>query len=467
MKRTRVLVVDDEEGLLEVVEDTLADLSGLEIRLCSESEEAARLLAEEAFDLLISDLRMPGKSGIELLEIGKKANSELCVLMMTAFPSVESAVESMKLGATDYITKPFLPEDLEATVQRILEQRELRLANRFLRRQVEKKYRFRKMLGDSPEMRELGSLIEKVASADLDVLILGDTGTGKELVARSVHEASPRAGKPFVPVDCGAIPESLLESEFFGHEKGAFTGAGARSMGLVELAEGGTFFLDEIAELPLPLQAKLLRLLQERRFRRLGGRKEIAVDLRILAATNRDLGREVREGRFREDLFFRLNVVELHVPALRDRRGDIRILAEHFLGEFAQDMGKGELRLSPDVLEIFERFDWPGNVRQLQNVVKRLVALSEGVEIPVELLPDEFALLGERESSLEGANFFESRKERIAEFEREYLVGLLQKNDGDVSRSALEAEIPRGTMYRLMKKHGIDPGSFRSGKNER
>ncbi|HHI78886.1 MAG TPA: sigma-54-dependent Fis family transcriptional regulator [Planctomycetes bacterium] len=461
MKRTRILVVDDEEGLLEVVEDTLEDLPGLEIRLCSKSGEAAALLEEESFDLLISDIRMPGKDGIELLRIGKAVNPDLSVLMMTAFPSVESAVESMKLGATDYITKPFLPEDLKATVMRILEQRELKVANRFLRRQVEKQYRFRKMLGESPRMRELFALIQKVAAVDLDVLILGDTGTGKELVARSIHGASARAERPFVPVDCGAIPESLLESEFFGHEKGAFTGAAGRNIGLVELAEGGTFFLDEVAELPLPLQAKLLRLLQERRFRRLGGRKEIAVDLRILAATNRDLGKEVKAGRFREDLYFRLNVVELQIPSLRERKEDIPLLARHFLSEFSRDMGKGPKRLGPDVMEIFERYDWPGNVRQLQNVIKRLVALSEGEEIPVDLLPDEFALLGAVETSLEGASFFQSRKERIAEFEREYLASLLEKNGGDVSRSAQEAEIPRGTMYRLMKKHGIDPERFR------
>ncbi len=461
MKRTRILVVDDEEGLLEVVEDTLEDLPGLEIRLCSKSEEAAALLQKESFDLLISDIRMPGKDGIELLRIGKAANPDLSVLMMTAFPSVESAVESMKLGATDYITKPFLPEDLKATVMRILEQRELKVANRFLRRQVEKQYRFRKMLGESPRMRELFALIQKVAAVDLDVLILGDTGTGKELVARSIHEASARGERPFVPVDCGAIPESLLESEFFGHEKGAFTGAAGRNIGLVELAEGGTFFLDEVAELPLPLQAKLLRLLQERRFRRLGGRKEIAVDLRVLAATNRDLGKEVKEGRFREDLYFRLNVVELHIPRLREREGDILLLAQHFLTEFSRDMDKGAKRLCPDVREIFERFDWPGNVRQLQNVIKRLVALSDGEEISVELLPDEFALLGATETSLEGTSFFESRKVRIAKFERDYLANLLEKNAGDVTRSAQEAEIPRGTMYRLMKKHGIDPERFR------
>ncbi len=461
MKRTRILVVDDEEGLLEVVEDTLEDLPGLEIRLCSKSGEAAALLEEESFDLLISDIRMPGKDGIELLRIGKAANPDLSVLMMTAFPSVESAVESMKLGATDYITKPFLPEDLKATVMRILEQRELKVANRFLRRQVEKQYRFRKMLGESPRMRELFALIQKVAAVDLDVLILGDTGTGKELVARSIHGASARAERPFVPVDCGAIPESLLESEFFGHEKGAFTGAAGRNIGLVELAEGGTFFLDEVAELPLPLQAKLLRLLQERRFRRLGGRKEIAVDLRILAATNRDLGKEVKAGRFREDLYFRLNVVELQIPSLRERKEDIPLLARHFLSEFSRDMGKGPKRLGPDVMEIFERYDWPGNVRQLQNVIKRLVALAGGEEIAVDLLPDEFALLGAVETSLEGASFFQSRKERIAEFEREYLASLLEKNGGDVSRSAQEAEIPRGTMYRLMKKHGIDPERFR------
>ncbi len=467
MKNIRILVVDDEVGLLEVVEDTLSDIQGLEITLSSDSEKAARMLESETFDLLISDIRMPGKTGLDLLRIGKKANPELSILMMTAYPSVESAVASMKSGANDYITKPFLPDDLEATVKRILEQRELRIANRFLRRQVEKKYLFRRMIGDSPPMRKLYDVVRKVAEADLDVLIVGDTGTGKELVARSIHESSPRAGKPFVPVDCGAIPETLLESEFFGHEKGAFTGASGRSIGLVEIAEGGTFFLDEIAELPLALQAKLLRLLQERCFRRLGGRKEIRADLRVLAATNRNLVQEVRGGRFREDLYFRLNVVEVRVPPLKERREDIPSLVEHFLREISGKMGKAEPNISGDVMEVLVRYEWPGNVRQLQNVLKRLVALSEGGEITMDMLPDEFALLGaiDRGTGMDG--FFEARRQRISDFEKEYLRGVLERNSGDVSKSAAEAGIPRGTMYRLMKKHGIDPESFRGADRQR
>ncbi len=461
MKTIRVIIVDDEEGLLEVISDTLSDIPGIDITVQSDSREAATLLQSEDFDLLISDIRMPHMDGIELLQIAKKANPDLTVLMMTAFPSIDSAVESMKIGATDYISKPFLPDDLKATVQRTLEQKRLQDANRFLRRHVEKSYRSEEMIGDSPKMQALFEMIQKVAAANVDVLIIGDTGTGKELVARSLHEASPRSKAPFVPVDCGAIPESLLESEFFGHEKGAFTGATARSIGLAEIAEGGTFFLDEVAELPLQLQAKLLRLLQERKFRRLGGRKEHAVDIRILAATNRDLEREVKEGRFRQDLYYRLNVVEMRVPPLRERREDIPILVEHFIEKSAREMGKPGIQASPDLIEILERHDWPGNVRQLQNILKRLVALSDGEVIHSESLPDEFALLGTARVETDRGGFFESRSKRIDEFERDFLSKLLESNAGDVSKSAQQAELPRGTMYRLLKKHGITPEDYR------
>jgi len=461
MKTIRALIVDDEEGLLEVISDTLSDIPDMEITLRSDSREAAALLEKEDFDLLISDMRMPHMNGIELLKIARAVNPELTVLMMTAFPSIDSAVESMKIGAADYISKPFLPDDLKATVERTLDQMRLRDANLFLRRQVEKSYRSDKMIGGSPRMLALQEMIQKVAVAGVDVLIIGDTGTGKELVARSLHEASRRSNKPFVPVDCGAIPESLLESEFFGHEKGAFTGATARTIGLVEIAEGGTFFLDEVAELPLQLQAKLLRLLQERRFRRLGGRKEHLVDIRILAATNRNLEKEVKEGRFREDLYYRLNVVEMHVPALKERREDIPVLARYFIESSGTEMGKPWIQPSQDLLEILERYDWPGNVRQLQNVLKRLVALSDGKVIHSESLPDEFALLGTARTESDRGGFFEVRSKRIDEFEREYLSRLLEANAGDVSKSANQADIPRGTMYRLLKKHGITPEDYR------
>jgi len=317
MSKTRVLVVDDEVGMLEVCAETLARLPEVVVLVESDGRRAAEQLNAEHFDLLIQDIRMPGTDGMDLLRLARQNDPDLAVLMMTAYPTVETAVESMKLGAADYITKPFTPEALLATVQRLLEGYRLRQENLLLSRLVERPYVFDEIIGASPAMRAVFDTIERVAGTNTDVLILGETGTGKELVARSIHKRSPRGGQRFVPVDCGAIPEDLLESELFGHERGAFTGATSRSLGLLEFADKGTFFLDEVGELPIRLQAKLLRALQERRIRRVGGHDEIEVDVRVIAATSRNLEAEINNQRFRDDLYYRLNVARIELPPLR------------------------------------------------------------------------------------------------------------------------------------------------------
>jgi transcriptional regulator with PAS, ATPase and Fis domain len=303
--------------------------------------------------------------------------------------------------------------------------------------------------------------IEQVANSDVDVLVVGETGTGKELVARSIHRRSRRSGEPFVPVDCGAIPDSLLESELFGHEKGAFTGAESRRIGLLEFADRGTFFLDELGELPMLLQAKLLRTLQERKIRRVGGREELDVDVRIVAATARDLDAMIREGRFRQDLYYRINVVRIDLPPLRERGDDIGLVAEYMAFRYAKEMGRQVTSITPEAYQVLSQYRWPGNVRELQNVIRRAIALAKGPLITLDDLPDEVVDAAGQGKSTGDVGYFELRDEHLGRFESQYLSDLLARHQGDVRTAAIEAKLPRGTLYRLMKKHSLDGGSFR------
>ncbi|MBI4521393.1 MAG: sigma-54-dependent Fis family transcriptional regulator [Gemmatimonadetes bacterium] len=461
MVKARILVVDDERGMLEVCRDVLSKLSNVEIVLEDDSTRAADKISADGWDLLVADVRMPGVDGVELLRIARERDPELPVLLLTAYPTVETAVESMKLGAADYLTKPFLPDDLLATAQRLLESRRLHEENRLLRRQLERAYAFGDMIGTSPGMRAVYETIERVAPTDVDVLITGETGTGKELVARSVHQRSSRSGARFVPVDCGAIPEDLLESEFFGHERGAFTGAYARSLGLLEFANRGTFFLDEIGQLPPKLQAKLLRALQERKIRRLGGKDEIEVDVRIVAATSLELEEEARKERFRMELYYRVNVARIELPPLRQRLEDISLLTTHFVDRYAREMGREGVETDPQVLEVLCAYPWPGNVRELQNVIKRTRATIRTDTITLDDLPDEIVTAAGARVGKAPRGFFAARERQVSEFERQYLTDLVRTHQGEVTRAAAEAEVPRGTLYRLLKKHGIDPAAFR------
>lgn len=461
MAKSRILVVDDEQGMLEVCVDCLSELADVEIIPEIKSARAAERLTTESWDLLITDVRMPEVGGVELLRIAHEEDPDLVVLMITAFPNVETAVECMKLGATDYITKPFLPDDLLSTVRRLLDARQLREENSLLLRHVERSYASRSLIGESAAMQTMLGAIQQLAPTNTDVLILGETGTGKELVARSLHQQSDRHNMRFVPVDCGAIPEDLMESEFFGHERGAFTGADSRSLGLMEFADGGTLFLDEIGELPLHLQAKLLRALEERRIRRVGGREEIDVDIRVIAATARDLDEDIRTKHFRADLYYRINVARIDVPPLRDRVSDIPILTRHFVERYAGEMVRGDVEVTAEVLEVLSSYHWPGNVRQLQNVIRRTLAMTRNQVITAADLPEEIVSMAGSQTGKGRNGFFDHRELRITAFEKEYLGSLLRNHKGDVPAAAAAAQLPRGTLYRLLKKHGLNAANFR------
>lgn len=336
-----------------------------------------------------------------------------------------------------------------------------------LRRQVERPYQFDNMIGGCPAMRRVFDLIDQVANSDVDVLVHGETGTGKELVARSIHQRSRRAQGPFVPVDCGAIPETLLESEFFGHEKGAFTGAESRRIGLLEYADHGTFFLDEIGELPALLQAKLLRTLQERKVRRVGGREELEIDVRVVAATARDLDEMIRAGQFRQDLYYRINVVRIDLPPLRERGDDIGLLAEAMCLRYSRAMHRDVLGITPEAYQVLRQYRWTGNVRELTNVIRRALALAKGNMITVDELPEDLVIAagqraGSSNEALNGSRgFFAEREARLNDFERQYFAELLKRHAGDVRSAAEEAQIPRGTLYRLLKKHALDSAAYR------
>ena len=460
-----MLVVDDEPDMLDVCADILGKLPDLDLHVESHSQRALEKLTQQNFDLLLTDVRMPRVGGLELVRCARLRDPHMAILVFTAYPSVESAVGAMKLGASDYLAKPFVPEELLKMASRLLEARRLRDENQLLERHLERDFGFEEILGTSAGMQGVFETIRRLAEIEADVLIVGETGTGKELVARSIHKRSTRKAGRFVPVDCGAIPEDLLESEFFGHERGAFTGASSRSLGLLEFAHKGTFFLDEIGELSTRLQVKLLRVLQERKIRRVGGREEISVDVRVVAATSRNLAEEIKQGRFREDLFYRVNVGRIDLPPLRDRREDIPLLIEHFVERHAAEMGRPATGADPEVVEVLSRYHWPGNVRELQNVLKRSLAMSRQSILSVEDLPDEIVVAAGDKPGAENGGFFHVRSQRIAAFEREYLTNLLRASAGDVSQAARDARIPRGTFYRLLKKHDIDPEQFRNVKS--
>lgn len=383
---TRILVVDDELSMREFL-GILLEREGYVVDVADSAVSALTMLESTAYDLVVSDVKMPGLSGLDLLARIKEDSPDTAVIMATAFSTAEQAVEAMKLGAYDYIAKPFNVEEIKIIVRNALDKRSLARENLRLKEEVQGRYSFSGLIGKSKRMREVYTLIEKVAGSTANILIYGESGTGKELAAKAVHYNSPRKDRPFVAVNCGAIPESLMESELFGHKKGAFTGAVADRAGLFEQADGGTLFLDEIGEVPLQLQAKLLRVIQEREFRRVGGSESLKADVRLVAATNRDLDDQVKEGTFREDLFYRLNVVQVRMPALRERPDDIPLLIEHFLKKYAGQAVGGE-EISPAALKLLMAYPFPGNVRELENLVERCVVLGNR-RIDVEFLPPQ------------------------------------------------------------------------------
>jgi two-component system response regulator PilR (NtrC family) len=382
----RILVVDDEQSMRDMLRIVLRR-DGYEVVLAENGRSALDLLKKEQFDLLLSDIRMPDLSGVDVLRAAKDANPGVVAFMMTAFASTDTAVEAMRLGAIDYFTKPFSMDELRLKVRQHFESHRLKQENVLLKRALNTQHQFSSIIGRSTAMVELFSMIQTVATTASTVLITGESGTGKEVVARAVHYNSLRRDQPFVALNCGAVPETLLESELFGHMRGAFTGADTNRKGLIEVAERGTIFLDEIGEMNATMQVKLLRVLQERRFRRLGGTDETAADIRVIAATNQDLPRLVADGRFREDLYYRINVIQLQLPPLRDRREDIALLAEHFLGRFAEQMARPIRAISREAMTLLQQYAWPGNVRELENVIERAVALEQTAAVLPETLP--------------------------------------------------------------------------------
>ena len=391
--KPRILIVDDEPSMREMLRIVLRR-DGYEVVVAENGTEALDFLRREPVDLLLSDIRLPDLSGVEVLRAAKEMNRDIVAFMMTAYASTDTAVEAMRLGAVDYFTKPFSMDELRLKIRQHLDTHRLKQENLLLKRALNKQYEFASIIGRSDAMQEVFSTIRMVANTSSTVLVTGESGTGKELVARAIHFNSLRGDRPFVAVNCGAVPETLLESELFGHVRGAFTGADANKKGLMEVAEGGTIFLDEIGEMTPPMQVKLLRVLQDRRFRRLGGTQEVQADVRIVSATNQDLPKAVEEGRFREDLFYRLNVLSIPLPPLRDRAEDIPLLAERFLSDFATQMGKPVRTLSADALKVLLAHTWRGNVRELQNAIERAVALEQTETILPESLPEEIRRAG-------------------------------------------------------------------------
>ena len=382
----RVLVVDDELSLLSFLEMLLRD-EGYEVVTAS-SVAAARRCLDDPWDLVLCDIMMPDGNGLDLLREIHAADPHPAVVMMTAYTSTRSAIEAMKAGAFDYVSKPFDVDELKVVCQRALEQADLKEENVYLRRELEQKYTFANIVGKSPKMQAVFTLVDRVARTSSTVLIHGDSGTGKELVARAIHFASARANQRFLSINCGAMPENLLESELFGHVKGSFTGAVRDKPGLFQEATGGTLFLDEIGDMTPPMQVKILRVLQEKVVRRVGGTEEETVDARIIAATNQDLGAMVESGDFREDLYYRINVIPIHLPPLRERREDVPLLVDHFLDKYCRQLGLEGRSVSVPAMRVLESYDWPGNVRELENVLERAVALSSGEVLKREDLPD-------------------------------------------------------------------------------
>ena len=465
MQQPRILIVDSAGATGLPYARLVARLQPMGLRVETSVDRAIATLAGDAWDIGVVTAR-EGQTADGLHAAIKQADAQLPMVVIDSHPSVDVARACLQAGAGDYLDIARVEADLEDSLVRLLAATRHRAAEELLRRAVERPYSFDDFLGTSPAMQAVYSIIERIAASSVDVLITGETGTGKELVARSIHRRSRRAAGPFVPVDCGAIPDALLESELFGHERGAFTGADARRMGLIEFADGGTLFLDEVGELPPPLQAKLLRVLQERRVRRVGARQENAVDVRVVAATSRPIDQMVERGEFRRDLFYRINVVRIDLPPLRLRGDDVGLLAESFAHRAAQEMGRGTGGLSTDAYQVLKGYHWPGNVRELQNAVRRAIAMTRSDVAGVDDLPDEIvAAAGRMAADAGGDNaaegFFARRAQHVAQFEKGYLTDLLTRHQGDVSAAAREARLPRGTLYRLMKGHGLDGAAFR------
>ena len=450
----RILVVDDEEQMRGLLVKVL-ERKGYQVSVCGNGADALDFLEREPADLVVTDVRMPGLSGMEALRAIKELNPEIVVIIMTAFGSIDQAVQAVKEGAYDYINKPFKIDEILLTIKKALEERRLRHEVTALRHELHTRYHFENLIGKSRAMQEVFGLIEQVAGSRSTVMIYGKSGTGKELVAKAVHYNSHRTSKSFVAVNCAAIPAELLESELFGHEKGSFTGAIATKVGKFELATGGSLFLDEVGSMRLDLQAKILRALQEREIERVGGTRTIKIDVRVIAATNRDLKKAVEEATFREDLYYRLNVVPITLPPLRQRRDDIPLLVEHFIAKYNREFNRKVRGFSAGATAALYQYDWPGNVRELENVIERAVALAQSETVSLRELPLDISILGgDVIEDIQKAGL--SLREARSHFEKQYILNILEKVQWNQTEAARVLGLHRNTLLWKLQRLGID-----------
>ena len=442
-KPASILIVDDEFSVRDSLERWFRK-DGYEVTAVPSAAEALKAVQDRRFQVALVDIKMPGMDGMELQERIHRIDPQAAVIMITAFASVDTAVRALKQGAFDYLTKPIDPDELSHLVRRALDERRLREENVQLRETIDELVGADAIVGESPPMRKVMELIDHVAKTDATVLILGESGTGKELVARAIHAGGTRRYFPIVPVDCGGLPESLLESELFGHEKGAFTGAGYRRKGKIEMADGGTLFLDEVGAIDSKTQVDLLRVLETKELTRVGGMRSVKVDFRVICATNEDLKQAVEEGRFREDFFYRINVFTIELPPLRARRSDIPALARHFLDRFAKQMDSRITGISPEAMDLLTAYDWPGNVRELSNAIERAMVVGEPPNIRPEDLPLRAPQIAEMAAG-----------ESLAEIEKRHIAAVLEHTDGNVTRAADILKVDRVTVYNKIKKYGL------------
>ena len=456
-EKARIVVIDDEANAVTALETLLRE-DGYEVSGAHDARAGLALLERTEADVVLTDLRMPGMDGLELLARVKEIRPETMVIVMTAYGTVKTAVKAMKMGAEDYLGKPIDVEEVELVLQRALEKKRLMEETRILRARVQTKYRFENLVGESPDMLAAFKTIQQVAPSSSSLLVLGESGTGKELFAQALHQISPRKNKPFIKVACSALPETLLESELFGHEKGSFTGAAYTRAGRFEMADGGTLFLDEIGDISPTVQIKLLRFLEEREFERVGGNRTFKVDVRIVAATHRDLLKKLAEGTFREDLYYRLNVIELHIPPLRERTGDIPILATHFLKRFADQNGKDIRGFSDEALALLLRHPWPGNVRELENAVERAVVLATEPILGPAYFPTLRRVADAADAPAGKTSRVSIPGSTMAELEKEAILRTMEAVGGSTARAAELLQISaRKIQYKLKEYHQEEP----------
>ncbi len=447
MVKSKILIVDDEEIMRCSLSDWLKE-DGYDAIAVESGYKALELLKSENFDLAIVDLKMPEIDGIEVLKRINESNFKIPVVIITAYATIDSAVVAMKEGAADYIVKPFNPEEISIVIKKLIEHQKLIKENIRLRKELTKRFKFQDLVGKSPEMLKVFEMVKTVAPTKSTILIRGESGTGKELIARAIHELSPRKNGPFIPVACGAMPESLLEAELFGYEKGAFTGAISQYKGRIEIADKGTLFLDEIGDISPKTQVDLLRFIQEREFKRLGGKELLKVDIRIIAATNKNLEEMVKNGTFRDDLYYRLNVITIELPPLRKRKQDLPILIEHFLDKYRLETGKQVETISTKAMELLMEYDWPGNVRELENVIEHSVVICNTKEITIEDLPASIARKALIQTSLKSMMSLE-------DIEKEHILNILNANAWNIKRCAEILKINRLTLYKKIKEYDL------------